>query len=96
MFLVLSHNDIHRHCSHHGCVVITGRDIWRDLIAANIGQLLIKTYDIPASPSEMFNSFRSHGWELFSKELDTRAGKGYSVDWSWIKLSPEFRLNRAQ
>jgi hypothetical protein len=71
-------------------------------VDADIRQLLIKVYGWRGSPSGMFDSFLSKGFELFSKEADC-VGAGpndhrgtycTSTDYSWLKLSPEFRIAR--
>jgi hypothetical protein len=68
-------------------------------------QILIETHDLPVadkekrtdfgilpamSASEFFESFYSHGFVLFSKEVNTNRGLGRSSEWSFLKLHSSF------
>ncbi len=39
---------------------------------------------------QLFDNFKTSGYALFAKEVDTSRGPGRSAVWSWIKLAPSF------
>ena len=78
---------------------------YKDWITADLRQILIETHELPTpqqnkrtvfgilpaiSASEVFDTFYNNGYVLFSKEVNTMKGNGYSSEWSMLKLSPTF------
>jgi Methyltransferase domain len=74
---------------------------YEDWITADIRQLLIETHELPMpggkkptafgvlpaiSASAVFDTFHDHGFVLFSKEVNTMNGNGFSSEWSFLKL----------
>jgi len=63
-------------------------------MTADIRQLIVKTYGLIPKPTLFFEGLRGQGFELYAKDMDcSDGGRGNMTDWSWIKLSPDFRLN---
>jgi hypothetical protein len=78
---------------------------YKDWITADLRQILMETHELPTpqikkrtpfgilpaiSASKVFDSFYSNGYVLFSKEVNTMKGNGYSSEWSMIRLTPNF------
>jgi Methyltransferase domain len=78
---------------------------YKDWITADLRQVLIETHELPTtdrekhtvfgilpaiSSSGVFDTFYDNGYVLFSKEVNTMKGNGYSSEWSFLKLSKDF------
>lgn len=78
---------------------------YKDWIDADLRQILIETHELPTkqfekrtvfgilpaiAASEVFDTFYKHGFALFSKEVNTMKGNGFSAEWSWLKLRSNF------
>jgi hypothetical protein len=78
---------------------------YKDWISADLRQLLMETHELPTlhhkkstvfgilpaiSVSEVFDSFHSNGYVLFSKEVNTMKGNGFSSEWSMFRLTSKF------
>jgi hypothetical protein len=81
------------------------RHSYKDWISADLRQILIETHDLPVAShkkqtdfgilpamnaSSFFDAFRSNGYVLFSKEVNSVKGYGRSVEWSFLKLHTDF------
>ena len=78
---------------------------YQDWINADLRQILIETHELPTvqykkrtvfgifpaiSASSVFDTFYNNGFVLFSKEVNTMKGNGFSSEWSFLKLKPNF------
>ena len=78
---------------------------YKDWISADIRQIMIETHELPVAgkekrtafgilpavaASEVFDTFKQHGFALYSKEVNTNKGLGRSSEWSFLKLHPDF------
>jgi hypothetical protein len=88
-----------------GCEWHTYRD-W--MTATDIRQILVETHGLPApfagtanwpyppmNGTDYFDAFAEHGYLLFSKEVNIHpVAGGKCVEWSYIKLDPDFLRGR--
>jgi Methyltransferase domain len=78
---------------------------YQDWITADLRQILIETHELPTkgnekrtifgvlpavSASAVFDTFHDSGFVLFSKEVNTMNGNGFSSEWSFLKLNLGF------
>jgi len=81
------------------------RFAYKDWLTLDIRQILIETHALPLAnrrvsffgtllpqmeASELFETFYQHGFVLFSKEINSYDGKAGAVEWSFIKMHPDF------
>jgi Methyltransferase domain len=78
---------------------------YKDWIDADLRQIMMETHELPivvkakrtdfgilptVAASEVFDTFKQHGFVLYSKEVNTNNGLGRSAEWSFLKLHPDF------